>query len=71
MSLVENIGSLPGLEELLLTTNGSQLEKLAGPLKDTGVTRINISLDSLDADRFRNMTRTGKLEKVKDSKTKI
>ena len=65
MSLVENIGSLPGLEELLLTTNGSQLEKLAGPLKDTGVTRINISLDSLDADRFRNMTRTGKLDKVK------
>ena len=64
MSLVENIGSLPGLEELLLTTNGSQLEKLAGPLKAAGVTRINISLDSLNADSFHKMTRTGKLDKV-------
>jgi cyclic pyranopterin phosphate synthase len=64
MSLVENIGSLPGLEELLLTTNGSQLEKLAGPLKDAGVNRINISLDSLNAESFRKMTRTGKLDVV-------
>lgn len=64
MSLVENIGRLPGLEELLLTTNGSQLEKLAQPLKDAGVTRINISLDSLNADSFHKMTRTGKLDKV-------
>jgi len=65
MSLIENIGQLPGLEELLLTTNGSQLEKLAPALKAAGVTRINISLDSLDADRFHAMTRTGKLDKVK------
>jgi len=64
MSLIENIGSLPGLEELLLTTNGSQLEKLAQPLKDAGVTRINISLDSLNPDSFHKMTRTGKLDKV-------
>lgn len=64
MTLIENIGSLPGVDELLLTTNGSQLEKLAGPLKAAGVTRINISLDSLDADRFRQMTRTGNLDKV-------
>lgn len=65
MSLIEKLGQLPGLEELLLTSNGSQLEKLAGPLKQAGVTRINISIDSLDADMFRHMTRTGKLEKVK------
>lgn len=65
MSLIEKIGQLPGLEELLLTTNGSQLEKLAEPLKAAGVTRINVSLDSLDADRFRQMTRTGNLDKVK------
>ena len=64
MSLVEKIGKLPGLKELLLTTNGSQLEKMAVPLRDAGVNRINISLDSLDADSFHEMTRTGKLDKV-------
>jgi len=65
LSLIENIGALPGLEELLLTTNGSQLEKYAPALRKAGVTRINISLDSLDADTFRAMTRTGDLEQVK------
>jgi len=65
MTLIEQLGQLDGLEELLLTTNGSQLEKLAVPLRDAGVTRINISLDSLDADRFHQMTRTGNLDKVK------
>ncbi len=64
MELIEKIGLLPGLEELLLTTNGSQLEKLAQPLKDAGVNRINISLDSLDSDRFKAMTRTGNLSQV-------
>lgn len=64
LSLFEGIGSLPGLEELLLTTNGSQLEKLSAPLRAAGVNRINISLDSLDPERFRLMTRTGKLDKV-------
>ena len=64
LSLFEEIGSLPGLEELLLTTNGSQLEKLSAPLRAAGVNRINISLDSLDPERFRLMTRTGKLDKV-------
>lgn len=64
MSLIEKIGQLPGLDELLLTTNGSQLKKLAIPLKNAGVNRINVSLDSLDAQRFNAMTRTGKLSKV-------
>lgn len=64
MSLIENIGRLPGLDELLLTTNGSQLAKMSGPLRDAGVNRINISLDSLNAEKFKKMTRTGKLEKV-------
>jgi len=62
--LVREIGKLPGLDELVLTTNGSQLEKLAGPLRDAGVKRINVSLDSLDARRFRNITRIGDLDKV-------
>jgi cyclic pyranopterin phosphate synthase len=64
MSLIENIGALPGLDELLITTNGSQLEALAQPLKKAGVTRINISLDSLDPATFRQMTRTGDLHLV-------
>jgi cyclic pyranopterin phosphate synthase len=64
MSLVENIGALPGLEELLITTNGSQLETLAQPLKKAGVTRINISVDSLQPDTFKQMTRTGDLHQV-------
>lgn len=64
MSLIEKLGALPGLEELLLTTNGAQLDKYAEPLKAAGVNRINISIDSLDADRFKTITRTGKLDKV-------
>ena len=64
MSLVENIGALPGLDELLITTNGSRLEALAQPLKKAGVTRINISLDSLNPDTFHQMTRTGDLHQV-------
>jgi GTP 3',8-cyclase len=64
MSLVERLGRLPGLKELLLTTNGAQLDKYAQPLRQAGVNRINISLDSLDAERFRRISRTGKLESV-------
>ena len=64
MSLIEKLGALPGLEELLLTTNGAQLDKYAVPLKAAGVKRINISLDSLDAERFKRITRVGKLERV-------
>ncbi len=64
MCLVERIGQLPGLEELLLTTNGAQLQKFAAPLKAAGVSRINISIDSLDTDRFKRISRVGKLENV-------
>lgn len=64
MSLFEKLGALPGLEELLLTTNGSQLDKYAKPLHAAGVNRINISIDSLDADRFKRISRVGKLDKV-------
>lgn len=62
--LFETIGQLPGLEALVLTTNGSQLAKQAQALKNAGVKRINISLDSLRADRFKKITRTGELSKV-------
>ncbi len=64
IQLFEDIGQLPGLDELVLTTNGSQLTKLAQPLKDAGVKRINISLDSLDAEKFKRITRVGELDKV-------
>ena len=64
MSLVEGISQLDALEELTLTTNGSQLHKLAQPLRKAGVKRINISLDSLRADRFKSITRTGNLQQV-------
>lgn len=64
LQLFEEIGQLQGLRELVLTTNGSQLEHHAFALKQAGVRRINISLDSLDAARFRQITRVGELDKV-------
>jgi GTP 3',8-cyclase len=62
--LAERIAALPGLRELVLTTNGSRLAKMAGALRAAGVSRINISLDSLDPQRFRELTRTGDLSVV-------
>ncbi|HQO15793.1 MAG TPA: GTP 3',8-cyclase MoaA, partial [Methylotenera sp.] len=62
--LFEEIGKLKGLNELVVTTNGSQLEKQAIALKQAGVKRINISIDSLNADKFKQITRTGNLEQV-------
>jgi cyclic pyranopterin phosphate synthase len=62
--LFEEVGKLNGLDELVLTTNGSQLAKHAKALKRAGVKRINISVDSLRADRFKQITRTGQLEQV-------
>ena len=53
-----------GLDELTLTTNGTRLAEQAGALRDAGVRRINVSLDSRDPDRFRHITRTGDLAKV-------
>lgn len=63
LKLVQRLGQLPGLE-LVLTTNGSQLPHMAQDLKDAGVRRLNISLDSLDSDKFRELTRTGDLQQV-------
>jgi cyclic pyranopterin phosphate synthase len=54
------------LDELTLTTNGSQLARFAGELADAGVKRINVSLDTLDADKFHTVTRWGNLAKVMD-----
>lgn len=62
--LFQEVGQLEGLRELVVTTNGSQLEAQAADLKKAGVKRINISLDSLDEARFRKITRVGELSKV-------
>lgn len=58
------IASEPGLAELTLTTNGSRLGRYAASLRDAGVKRLNISLDSLDPARFHALTRTGELADV-------
>jgi cyclic pyranopterin phosphate synthase len=64
MELIEELGQLESLEELTLTTNGSQLEHMSTPIREAGVKRINVSLDSLDEKRFKTMTRTGQLQSV-------
>ncbi len=54
----------PGLDELTLTTNGSQLARFAPTLRSAGVRRVNVSLDTLDPDRFQAITRIGRLEQT-------
>ncbi|UPY38083.1 GTP 3',8-cyclase MoaA [Sediminicoccus sp. KRV36] len=68
MSLVRALGSRigSGLEELTLTTNGTQLTRYAEELARAGVRRINVSLDTLDAAAFKAATRWGELDKVLD-----
>ncbi len=64
LTAFESLGQLEGLDDLTITTNGTLLEKFAQPLKDAGVTRINVSLDTLKPERFKKITRIGKLEKT-------
>ncbi len=64
VNMLADVAKLEGLDELVITTNGSQLVKLAQPLKEAGVKRINISLDSLDAEKFKKVTRVGDLNAV-------
>jgi cyclic pyranopterin phosphate synthase len=69
MTLVESLGRhlrTSALEELTLTTNGSQLAKYAAELAAHGVKRINVSVDTLDAQKFKQITRWGDLAKVKE-----
>ena len=66
VDLCARISALPGLRELVMTTNGSQLTRLARPLAEAGVKRLTISLDSLNHERFRSITRTGDLQQVLD-----
>lgn len=64
MQLVESVGALPQITDFAMTSNGSQLPRLAAPLKAAGLKRLNISLDSLQADRFHQLTRKGDLQQV-------
>ena len=60
------LSEIPGVEELCVTTNGSLLKEFARPLRDAGVTHLNISLDTLNEERFRAITRLGTLQDTLD-----
>ena len=62
VGLCRAAAAVDGIEEVCLTTNGTLLPKLAAPLREAGVRRLNISLDTLDAEKFRYITRIGNLE---------
>ena len=62
--LVARLTALTGLRDLCLTTNASHLAEMAAPLKAAGLTRINVSLDTLDAEKFKRMTGRGDLAAV-------
>jgi cyclic pyranopterin phosphate synthase len=64
LDLLQQVGALRGLDELVMTTNGSHLAKMATEIKQAGVKRLNISLDTLDRTKFRLLTRTGDLDGV-------
>jgi cyclic pyranopterin phosphate synthase len=64
VELVQGISNTPGVRSLSMTTNGIMLKTLAAPLAEAGLKRVNISLDTLDPEKFRRLTRWGKLEDV-------
>ena len=64
LDVCRGIAALEGVKELCLTTNGTALSRMAAPLREAGVDRLNISLDTLRPDRFAHMTRVGRLEDV-------
>ncbi len=63
-TLFDSLGNLSGLQELAITTNGAHLIEHAQSLKNAGVKRINVSLDSLNTHQFKQLTRTGELNTV-------
>lgn len=64
VEICREAAAVPGIRELCLTTNGTLLPKLAEPLRAAGVRRLNISLDTLDEEKFRYITRVGSLPEV-------
>ena len=66
VNIVREIANLPGAREVAMTTNGLRLSSLAQPLKEAGLQRVNVSLDSLDEVKFHRMTRWGHVRDVLD-----
>ncbi|HEU5463730.1 MAG TPA: GTP 3',8-cyclase MoaA [Candidatus Binatia bacterium] len=64
--LIEKLSALPGLEDLCLTTNGALLAERVNALKRAGLKRVNVSVDTLDPEKFRRITKRGDLNKVLD-----
>jgi cyclic pyranopterin phosphate synthase len=64
VDIVRGIAALPNTREIAMTTNGLKLKKLAQPLKDAGLKRVNISIDSLDPAKFKRITRWGDVRDV-------
>src|SRR5512141_2104231 len=64
VDLVRGIAHTPGVRSLSMTTNGVLLARLAQPLADAGLQRVNVSLDTLDAEKFTRLTRWGSMEDV-------
>jgi cyclic pyranopterin phosphate synthase len=64
VELIRAMKAVPGIEHIAMTTNALRLRKLAGPLKEAGLDRVNISIDSLDPVKFRQMSRGGNLDEV-------
>ena len=64
VELVRRVARVPGIEQVVMTSNGHLLADLARPLADAGLVAINVSIDTLDADRFRTITRRGDLGRV-------
>ena len=62
--LIEEIRAIDGIEDISLTTNGALLPRLAPALREAGLDRVNISLDTLNADRFTQITRLGRVEQA-------
>ncbi len=66
IELIRKMGRIPGVETMAMTTNGLLLDKLARPLAEAGLQRVNISIDTLDPEKFKKITRWGKVEEVLD-----
>lgn len=64
VELVRQMATVPGIKDMAMTTNALLLDKLAGPLAEAGLKRVNISIDTLDAEKFHRITRWGHIEDV-------
>ena len=64
VSICRRAAAVPGIKEVCITTNGTLLPELARPLREAGVSRVNISLDTLDPEKFRYISRVGELDQA-------